>query len=283
MSGRGCFSRRQSGFTLVELLVVILIFGIFAGAVYSLYIAHMKTVITREEVLDVQQNVRIAMDRLSRDLRMAGFLAPLPVESAMVNYSTINIQTASSDATYVSIKAVLTDDKFAVVPPAALDGITPGRDRVSIVRPSTKPQIQIGAIFDVLSSSSASGRMSISPAAPADNLRVGDMVCKASAYPELIRYRIDRADAANGCDKLPCLMRNSEIIAQGISSLRFDYFLDGANDAPVADTDLSSLLDNDLRRITAIRVMVTGQTKPGSDGTVKSRELTSLIKLRNYR
>ncbi len=273
--------RHQSGFTLVELLVVILIFGIFAGAVYSLYIAHMKTVISREEVLDVQQNVRIAMDRLTRDLRMAGFLASQPVELAMLNYSTIGIQTASSDATYVSIREVLQDDKFAVVPPAALDSYTAGLDTVTIVRPSTKSQL--GGVFSVLSSSSSSGRMSISPAAPADNLRVGDMVCKASAYPELIRYRIDRADAANGCDKLPCLMRNSEIIAQGISSLRFDYFLDGANDAPVADTDLSSLLDNDLRRITAIRVMVTGQTKPGSDGTVKSRELTSLIKLRNYR
>lgn len=273
--------KHQSGFTLVELLVVILIFGIFAGAVYSLYIAHMKTVIAREEVLDVQQNVRIAMDRLTRDLRMAGFLAPLPVESAMVNYSTtISIQTASSDATYVSIKEVLQDDKFAVVPPAALEGIIPGRDRVSIVRPSTKPQIQIGGIFDVLSSTSASGRMSISPAAPTDNLRVGDMVCKANAYPELIRYSIDRDDTANGCDKSPCLMRNSEIIAQGIAEIHFSYFLDGTN-----DSEINILEDDDLKRITAIRVTVKGLTsrKPGSNDPQKSRELTSLIKLRNYR
>ena len=282
MTGRGYVPKHQSGFTLVELLVVILIFGIFAGAVYSLYIAHMKTVIAREEVLDVQQNVRIAMDRLTRDLRMAGFLTSPVIEedtATMKNYSTtIGIQTASSEATYVSIKEVLQDDKFAVVPPAALDGITPGQDRVSIVRPSTKTQI--GGIFDVLSSTSASGRMSISPAAPADDLRVGDMVCKANAYPEMIRYRIDRADTVNGCDKSPCLMRNTEIIAQGIAEIHFAYFLDGTNDSEIKDLDV-----DDLRRITAIRVTVKGLTsrKPGSNVPQKSRELTSLIKLRNYR
>lgn len=273
--------KHQSGFTLVELLVVILIFGIFAGAVYSLYIAHMKTVIAREEVLDVQQNVRIAMDRLTRDLRMAGFLASPVIEedTTMKNYSTtIGIQTASSESTYVSIKEVLQDDKFAVVPPGALDSITPGLDTVSIVRPSTKSQI--GGIFDVLSSTSASGRMSISPAAPADNLRVGDMICKASTYPELIRYRIDRDDTTNGCDKSPCLVRNSEIIAQGIDQIHFSYFLEGAN-----DDEIKELEPDDLNRITAIRVTVKGLTsrKPGSNAPQKSRELTSLIKLRNYR
>ena len=93
--------KHQQGFTLIELLIVIAIFGVFIGAVYSLYIAHLRTALTREEVVDVQQNVRIAMDSMTRDLRMAGFLFHAPVTPGMSNYSSaISIQTASSEGTF---------------------------------------------------------------------------------------------------------------------------------------------------------------------------------------
>lgn len=274
------YRNRQSGFTLVELLVVIALFGIFAGAVYALYIAHMKTVLSREEVLDVQQNVRIAMDRLTRDMRMAGFLVSPAIDKSLSNYSTVSIRTASADSTFASINSVIQNDEISAVPAAAIANYTPG-DTVTIIRPSTKAQL--GAVFSVLSLSTDTGRMKITPAAPADELRVGDMVCKATGYPDQIRYRIDRSNTSQGCNISPCLTRNSEIIAQGINQIRFDYFLDGANDTP--RTDASILSDEDIAKITAIRVTVTGQTSRRSDpaDTLKTRELKSLVKLRNYR
>lgn len=282
--------RNTSGFTLVEILVVITIFGIFMGAVYSLYIAHMKTAFNREEVVDVQQNVRIAMDQLTRDIRMAGFLVSAPVTEGLGNYSTnISIQTATTESTFVAINSVIQNDRFSVTPPAVLDRIKSGVDQVSIVRPSTKAQI--GGIFSVLSSSSASGRMTITPAAPADSLRVGDMVCKATIYPDKIQYRVDRTDVLQGCNKSPCLQRrtdtvgNWEVIAQGIDKIRFEYIIfDGTSSTPTIDPNSFTTVDN-ARRVTSIRVTVTGQTsrKASTEDTLKTRELSTLIKLRNYK
>lgn len=65
------------GFTLVELLIVIAIFGVVIGAVYSLYLTHMRSAYSHDEVVEVQQNLRIAMDTISRDLKVSGFLVPL--------------------------------------------------------------------------------------------------------------------------------------------------------------------------------------------------------------
>jgi len=74
-------ARRTSGFTLVEILVVMTIFGVVIGAVYSLYLTHQKTAYVQEDVVDLQQNLRIAMDSITRDMRMAGMLVPIsPVE-----------------------------------------------------------------------------------------------------------------------------------------------------------------------------------------------------------
>lgn len=66
----------QQGFTLVELLVVMGLLSLVMAAIYSLYIAHQRTAFTEEEVVDVQQNLRIAMDSIGRDIRVAGILIP---------------------------------------------------------------------------------------------------------------------------------------------------------------------------------------------------------------
>ena len=82
----------KRGFTLVEILVVVAIMGVVMGAVYSLYITNMRTAYTHDEVSDMQLNLRIAMDSVVRDLRMAGMLidyqaAPpvLPIQAAVNN------------------------------------------------------------------------------------------------------------------------------------------------------------------------------------------------------
>jgi prepilin-type N-terminal cleavage/methylation domain-containing protein len=64
----------QAGFGLVELLVVLGILAVVMGAVNSLYVAHQRSATTEAEAVDVQQNLRIAMDQMSRDINMAGFM-----------------------------------------------------------------------------------------------------------------------------------------------------------------------------------------------------------------
>ena len=67
-------SNDTKGFTLVEILMVLTIFGVIMGAVYSLFISNQRTAYTQDEVSDMQMNLRIAMDSVVRDLRMAGML-----------------------------------------------------------------------------------------------------------------------------------------------------------------------------------------------------------------
>jgi prepilin-type N-terminal cleavage/methylation domain-containing protein len=66
----------QGGITLVEVLIVMGIFGIVMGAIYSLYSVHQQSAYTRDEVVEVQQNLRIGIESITRDVRMAGILVP---------------------------------------------------------------------------------------------------------------------------------------------------------------------------------------------------------------
>jgi type IV pilus assembly protein PilW len=63
----------QKGVTLIELLVVLVIAAIVMGGVYRVFISQTRTYAIQDQVMEVQQSVRGAMEILLRDLRMTGF------------------------------------------------------------------------------------------------------------------------------------------------------------------------------------------------------------------
>jgi len=63
----------KKGITLIELLVALVICGIVIAAIYRLFIGQTRAYTVQDQVVEVQQNVRNAMEILLRDLRMAGF------------------------------------------------------------------------------------------------------------------------------------------------------------------------------------------------------------------
>jgi len=65
--------RHQSGFTLVELLITLLIFSVASTAIYTSYLTQQKTYIAQSQVTAMQQSIRTGMYHLERELRMAGF------------------------------------------------------------------------------------------------------------------------------------------------------------------------------------------------------------------
>ncbi len=64
--------KRESGFTLVESLVSLVLMVTVSGAVFALVTPAATSSQTHPEALDMQQRARVAGDLLSRDLRMAG-------------------------------------------------------------------------------------------------------------------------------------------------------------------------------------------------------------------
>ncbi|MFQ5512009.1 MAG: FG-GAP-like repeat-containing protein [Candidatus Krumholzibacteriia bacterium] len=64
---------KRSGFTLVEMLVTIAIFGVIIGAIYQLLISSTDTVSRGKIAANVQQNVRVGMDEMLKDIRQTGY------------------------------------------------------------------------------------------------------------------------------------------------------------------------------------------------------------------
>jgi len=64
---------KNQGVTLIELLIALVISAILIVALYQIFIGQQKTYVVQEQVVDMQQNVRAAINKMMREIRMAGF------------------------------------------------------------------------------------------------------------------------------------------------------------------------------------------------------------------
>jgi type IV pilus assembly protein PilW len=64
---------RNKGITLIELLIALVIGSILIAALYQTFIKQQKTYAVQDQVVEAQQNVRVAMDIIVRNVRMAGY------------------------------------------------------------------------------------------------------------------------------------------------------------------------------------------------------------------
>jgi prepilin-type N-terminal cleavage/methylation domain-containing protein len=67
---------RQKGFSLIELVVAMTVTLIITGAVFQLVTAGKSAFRREPELSDRQQNIRVAMDRISQDVYRAGYGVP---------------------------------------------------------------------------------------------------------------------------------------------------------------------------------------------------------------
>ena len=65
--------RREGGFTLINLLVSMGISGIVLSAVTTTFVSQSQSYDAQEQVVEMQQNARAAMDIMTREIRMAGY------------------------------------------------------------------------------------------------------------------------------------------------------------------------------------------------------------------
>lgn len=76
---------REKGFTLVELLLAMAIFGTVLMAVFIIYRVHQQHYASQLSVTEMQQNVRASMNIMSREIRMAGYDDPDNPVAQIVN------------------------------------------------------------------------------------------------------------------------------------------------------------------------------------------------------
>lgn len=97
----------QKGFTLLEILLAIVIFVMVLGAVYTLYTASQTTFARGQGKVDVQQNARVAMGMVAREIRLAGYdpsdvinlLPTTAIETAGANTTTFVADVDGDGAT----------------------------------------------------------------------------------------------------------------------------------------------------------------------------------------
>ncbi len=95
---RGRFVRQDSGFTLVEVMIAMGILGLVLGGIYTAYQGQLRTFNTQEQMVDMQQNVRVARYFLERELRLAG-LDPTGNAGAGITVANADTITFSMDFT----------------------------------------------------------------------------------------------------------------------------------------------------------------------------------------
>lgn len=65
----------ERGFTMVELMISLAIAVILLTVAIKVFTVQKNTYNSQEQITDLQQNIRSSMDELSREIRMAGYMA----------------------------------------------------------------------------------------------------------------------------------------------------------------------------------------------------------------
>lgn len=67
------YGRQAQGLSLLELLMALAVGSIVLAGVYGLFIQQQGVYSLQEQLIEMQQNIRLGMDFLVNDIRMAGF------------------------------------------------------------------------------------------------------------------------------------------------------------------------------------------------------------------
>lgn len=295
--------RKKGGFTLVEILIAMGMLAVVTAAVFALYNTQHRVTTIEEDVVDVQQNIRIALDTVARDMMSAGLgiaggtnpVAAVSDNGGLGGSDMATINIASLSGVMARINADVSANvvaganiAFTVASGPQADLFTPG-DVVRILNVADKNQ-PLDATFTVAAVDNTVPSVTLTPAASGANIlfKTGYMISRTGGvYPNTVLFCVG---PAAGCGPLvascpagqTCLMRilngvadDGSVLATNVQNFQVRYIQDGSTAEVDAPADLST--------VRAARVTVTGQTVDTAalSGGQKTRELTTIAKIRN--
>ena len=69
-------TKYSKGFTLIELMVALALTSIIMAGIIAAYISQLKSHVTQQTIVEMQQNLRSAMQHMEKEIRMAGYDDP---------------------------------------------------------------------------------------------------------------------------------------------------------------------------------------------------------------
>ncbi len=243
-------STEQAGFTLIEVMVGMVVAVIVVAAAFTILTTTSKSLRANEQIVDMQQNARMAMEMLTRDIKSAGFGSPGAAigncsYGVMPNDQNVGGVDTGPDSVQLLVPTTRASgaNRWSLSAPTLSSGITsitlqPGAvtDMVSSGLVANQSYISIGGAATVLVTglSTAASTLSVSIPPPLW-FQNADQVYLL----QCIRYQVVQApDPTNLCGgNAPCLTRgvagvtagpNAEgMIAEGVEDLQLAYACDG--------------------------------------------------------
>lgn len=301
---------QSRGFTLVELLVVLVIMGVVTGAVYTTFLSTQRQAYTQDEVVEVQQNLRAALDYLVKDIRMAQFMAPAD-ETALVTVPTQMLVDSDGDGAYandlvdrpvLSLISATSMHGYARVTGVAVSGsvleldVAPNTmqqfaddDVVRVFRPvDLNPVTKVYPVIGTPSGDQVDLDIS-SGGYTAGDVSSGDLLVRMPAaatdgdFPLQIDYQlVDDPSTDMNMNQLQRRVLDQDgntveafqLIASNISGLALNYLDDAGNTT------------TDLAEVVAIQITMTARTDATKTANSnfsgpKTRSLSTTVKIHN--
>jgi type IV pilus assembly protein PilW len=117
------------GFTLIELMISLAIFAVVSMAAFSVLSASQKTATMNDQTVQIQRNVRLAMDLIARDFRMAAFGNPVANTAGCAQQLTATDNAVGADAGPDAIQMVTVDQQVGTL---ASPGYTSGNTTITV-------------------------------------------------------------------------------------------------------------------------------------------------------
>jgi prepilin-type N-terminal cleavage/methylation domain-containing protein len=271
------------GMTLVELIVVMAILSVVMLAVMSLYIPTQQSAVAQSQVSDVQSNLRLALNRMTQDLLIAGFLVPTnpvifeasatPTTAENPDDDDFTIRTRAVGNAFARVSSAASasgDIRITVTNPAMVD-LFPVGSKVRLFEPITANEVKATTGSDAdrvyTVTANGSGTFDISPGTvitSASDVPAETVVLKVrdNTQPPLqtIRYRLNNGALeriVNG---------DTQFLARNLDSVVFAY---------------DKTPEGRVRRVDMVLTGATQAIKDDAISGAKSRQVATSVSLRN--
>jgi prepilin-type N-terminal cleavage/methylation domain-containing protein len=103
---------REDGYTLIELLIVMVVLGTILGALTVLFVNASKAEVEMSRRFQAQQDARVAVDRMRREIHCSDQITPTGVSSSITVRLPAQCPTAAGAVTNVTYDVVGSGQRF---------------------------------------------------------------------------------------------------------------------------------------------------------------------------
>ena len=232
------------GTTLIELMVAMVIAILIVGAGFTMLLSTDRATRANDQIVDMQQNARMAIELIARDVRAAGFGMAGQVGGCATGgipapVVPIDNNPAGPDTGPDAISLVVPVTSLATPGWALANPVGPGFSQITLVAGAVAEMTSAGFSAAALPTAQISIDGAVTAAVSAvagDTLTLSSTVSPPAAFPagtrvyllQCVTYTVGTTPVQ--CDNsAPCLLRNGTPMVDGIEDVQVAYACDGCN------------------------------------------------------